>query len=79
MIHPASGIYTPQTGWVERIAREEGASVQRDPAEEGARRARQGFDPGKAASISDLANRSVSYQGAIRSLDDISTYLNELI
>lgn len=79
MVHSVGGSYSTPPGWVERITREQGSAAQPDSGDRGARQAAPSFDPQKAASISDLANRSVSYRGAIRSLEEISTYLNELI
>lgn len=79
MIHSVGGVYSNPAGWVERIAREQNTSDYPEAGEQRARQALPGIDPEKAASISGLANRSVSYQGAIRSLDDIGAYLEELI
>ena len=79
MIHSVGGTYSTPPGWVERIAREQGEPAQPDVGEQGAQRASSSFDPEKAVTVSNLANRSVSYRGAIRSLEDIGTYLNELI
>jgi len=79
MIHSVGGAYSHPAGWVERIARDQNPSLQADSGEQGARQALPDVDPEKASSISGLANRSVSYRGAIRSLDDIGAYLEELI
>ncbi len=37
------------------------------------------MDPGRVTSISDLANRSVSYRMAVQNLDDFSAYLSDLV
>ena len=79
MVHSVGGGYSSPPGWVERIAREQGSAAQPEAGERAPKQAAPTFDAEKATSISDLANRSVSYRGAVRSLEDISTYLSELI
>jgi hypothetical protein len=78
MIHISNGIYQPQMTGVERVRRGTNfpppANISRPstPVELAL------SDPDRVNSISHLANRSVSYTLALRNLDDVTSYLEEI-
>jgi len=81
MIHPVSGLYSAPTSGVERIAGRSTPNITPQAEGEGPGKPRDllARDPVKVASVSDLASRSMSFRLAARTLDDIDTYLNELL
>jgi hypothetical protein len=78
MIHPISGIYAAPVRGVERVTGQQTQAAQGYGAQRGRPPDMLAYDSVRVASISDAASRTTSYQVAVRNLDEIGTYLNEL-
>ncbi len=78
MIHPISGIYSSPVGGVEKVAEKNAPPAQSKPAEPVGPQDLLARDSVKVASISTLADRSMTYKVAMQNLNDIDSYLNDL-
>ena len=78
MIHPISGLYSNPVAGVEKIAAKNTPPAQAKPAGPGTPQDLLARDSVTVASISTLADRSMTYKVAINNLNDIDNYLNEL-
>ena len=78
MIHPISGLYSNPVAGVEKIARKNTPPAQANPGIPDGPQDLLARDSVKVASISTLADRSMTYKVAINNLNDIDSYLNGL-
>ena len=74
-----SGIYSAPTGGVERIAGRHIPPAQAHQAGPAAPLEKAAYDSITVASISNTATRTLSFQLAIRNLDEIDSYLDDLV
>ncbi len=79
MIHRIGGVYPAPITGVDRIGGREVPATPASPGRPAGPADLLARDAIKVASISDLASRSSTLHTAIRNLDDIQGYLDEMI